>query len=96
MTGMSFTLVVFSFLAACAAAQGAKEGTAGDAQKLVKIHRVELEGSRLPAPSVMQLAQIKIGDEVNFVKLHATLQNATRSGKISFTPARARIATASF
>jgi hypothetical protein len=82
MNGMSFTLVVFSLLAACAAAQDAKEGTAGDAQKLVKIRRVELEGSRLPAPSVMRLAQIKIGDEVNFVKLHAALQNATRSGLI--------------
>jgi hypothetical protein len=82
MTEMRFPLVLFSLLVACASAQDAKEGTAGDAQKLVKIRRIEVEGSRLPAPSVIRLAQIKMGDEVNFVKLHAALQNATRSGLI--------------
>jgi hypothetical protein len=82
MTNMRSTLVVFSFLAACAFGQDAKEGTAGDAKKLVKVRRIDVEGSRLPAPSVIRLAQIKLGDEVDFLKLNAALQNATRSGLI--------------
>jgi len=38
-------------------AQDAKEATAGDAQKLVKIQRIkEVAGSRFPAPSITRLA----------------------------------------
>jgi hypothetical protein len=76
---MGFNFVVFSLLLASASEQDAKEATVGDTQKLVKIQRIVVEGSRLPAPSVVRLAQIKIGDEVNFVKLHTSLQDATRS-----------------
>jgi hypothetical protein len=83
--GASFTLVVFTLWVACASAQDAppaKELNAGDAQKLVTIRRIVVEGSRLPAPSIIGLAQIKIGDQVNFVKLHAALQHVTGSGLV--------------
>jgi hypothetical protein len=82
MTNMGLALAVFSLFFACASAQSAKEGTVGDAQKLVKIQRIVVEGSRLPASSVVRLTQIKIGDEVNFIKLNAALQAAVRSGLI--------------
>ena len=62
--------------------QEAKEGTAGDAQKLVTIRRITVEGSRFTALSVIHLAQIKAGDEVNFAKLYAAVQKATNSGLI--------------
>jgi len=80
---MGFLSVVFAFSLTAASAQDAKEATAGDAQKLVKIHRIIVEGTRLPALSVIHLAQIKAGDEVNFVKLHSALQRVTQSGLIS-------------
>jgi len=80
---MGFALAVFSLFLLAASGQAAKEGTAGDAQKLVKIRRIVVEGTRLPALSVIRLAQIKAGDEVNFIKLHSALQKVTQSGLIS-------------
>ena len=63
--------------------QEAKEGSAGDAQKLVKIEQIVIENTRLPAPSVLRLAQIKTGDQVNFIKLHSAMQKVTQSGLMS-------------
>jgi hypothetical protein len=63
--------------------QDAKEATAGDAQKLVTIRRIFVEGTRLPTLSVIRLAEIKVGDQVNFLKLHGALQKVTKSGLIS-------------
>jgi hypothetical protein len=63
--------------------QNAKEATAGDAQKLVTIHRIFVEGTRLPTLSVIHLADIKVGDQVNFLRLQGALQQVTRSGLIS-------------
>jgi hypothetical protein len=80
---MDFLFGVFSIFLSLAAGQDAKEATAGDAQKLVKIRRILVEGSRLSALSVIHLAQIKAGDEVNFIKLHGALQKVTQSGLIS-------------
>lgn len=77
---MRFLLVLASL--ALAAGQEAKEGTAGDAQKLVTIRKIAVEGTRLPARSVIRLAQIQIGDRVNFVKLNDALQKVMRSGLI--------------
>src|SRR6266849_3961878 len=76
---MVFLSVVFAL---SLSAQDAKEATAGDAQRLVKIQRIIVEGTRLPALSVIRLAQIKAGDQVNFVKLHAAMQKVTQSGLI--------------
>lgn len=66
-----------------AAWQDAKEATAGDAQKLVTIRRIFVEGTRLPALSVIRLAGIQAGDQVNFLKLNGALQKVTKSGLIS-------------
>lgn len=63
--------------------QDAKEATAGDAQKLVTLRRIFVEGTRLPTLSVVRLAEIKVGDQVNFLKLHEALQKVTKSGLIS-------------
>ena len=63
--------------------QTATEGTAGDALKLVTIRKITVEGSRFPALSVIKLAQIKAGDQVNFEKLYAAMQKAAKSGLIS-------------
>lgn len=62
--------------------QEPKEGTVGDAQKTVKIKQIVVEGTRLRALSVVNLAQIRAGDEVNFVKLQNALQKVTQSGLI--------------
>jgi hypothetical protein len=62
--------------------QGAKEGAPGDALKLVKIKRILVEGTRLPTLSVIRLAEIKAGDEVNFLKLNDALKKVTKSGLI--------------
>jgi hypothetical protein len=78
---MRFLLVLASL--ALATGQEAKEGTAGDAQKLVTIQKIAVEGTRLPARSVIRLAQIQVGDQVNFVKLNDALQKVMRSGLIS-------------
>jgi hypothetical protein len=80
---MPCTASTFCLLFLALSPQHAHEGTQGDGQKLVKIKRIEVEGSRFPAASVTRLAQIKAGDEVNFVKLHSALQNATKSGLIA-------------
>jgi hypothetical protein len=74
--------LIFAVLTLLFASQEAKEGTAGDAQKTVKIKRIVVEGTRLPALSVIHLAQIRAGDEVNFLKLHSALQKVTQSGLI--------------
>ena len=63
--------------------QEAKEGTAGDAQKLVTIRRIIVEGTRLPTLSVVRLAQIRAGDQVNFMKLRNALHKVTQTGLIS-------------
>jgi hypothetical protein len=63
--------------------QNAKEATTGDAQKLVTIRRIFVEGTRLPTPSVIRLAEIKVGDQVDFLKLNGALQKVTKSGLIS-------------
>ncbi len=63
--------------------QEAKEGTAGDAKKLVTIQQIVVEGTRLPGRSVVRLAQIKVGDQVNFIKLNDAMQKVTRSGLIA-------------
>ncbi len=78
---MRFMLVLASVVLALG--QEAKEGTAGDAQKLVTIREIAVEGTRLPGRSVIRLAQIKIGDQVNFLKLNDALQKVMRSGLIS-------------
>jgi hypothetical protein len=77
---MRLMLVLFSLVLVWG--QEAKEGTAGDAQRLVTIQRILVEGTRLPARSVVGLAQIKVGDQVNFVKLNNAMQKVTRSGLI--------------
>jgi hypothetical protein len=79
---MRLLFVVFPIFLAAVAAQDAKEGTAGDAQKLVKIRQIVVEGTRLPALSVIRLAQIKTGDETNFMKLQGAMQKVTQSGLI--------------
>jgi hypothetical protein len=63
--------------------QDAKEATAGDAQKLVTIRRIFVEGTRLPTLSVIHLAGIKAGDQVNFLKLHEAMQKVTKTGLIT-------------
>jgi hypothetical protein len=63
--------------------QAPTQGTVGDAEKLVTIKQILVEGTRLPASSVIRLAQIKTGDQVNFLKLHAAMQKVTQSGLIS-------------
>jgi hypothetical protein len=80
---MRYWLVLFAVFLTPAPAQEAKEGTAGDARKLVTIRRIIVENTRLPALSVVRLAQIKAGDEVNFLKLHSAMQKVTQSGLIS-------------
>jgi hypothetical protein len=77
----SLALFLTLFLAG-ALGQEAKEGTEGDAQKMVTIRRILVEGTRLPPRSVVGLAGIKAGDQVNFVKLHTAMQKATQSGLI--------------
>ncbi len=66
-----------------ASGQEAKEGIAGDAQKIVKIRRIFVEGTRLPTLSVIRLAQIKAGDDVNFAKLQGAFQKVVQTGLIS-------------
>src|SRR4051812_46435641 len=80
---MIFLSVVFSVSFTAAWAQDAKEATFGDAQKLVTIQQIVVEGTRFPAQSVIRLAQIKVGDQVNFVKLQGALQKVTQSGLIA-------------
>ena|SRR5271165_3520238 len=79
---MQILAVLASLSLAIAVAQEAREGTTGDAQKLVTVRRIVVEGSRIPALSVIGLAQIKAGDQVNFLKLNAALLKATQSGLI--------------
>lgn len=79
---MAFVFAAFSLFLVSASAQDAKEATVGDAQKLVTIRQILVEGTRLPARSIINLAQIKTGDEMNFVKLNTALQKVTRSGLI--------------
>ena len=80
---MCFCVAGFSLFLLVMPAQEVKEETSGDSRKVVKIQRILVEGTRLSAPSVIHLAQIKVGDEVNFIKLHAALQKVTQSGLIS-------------
>lgn len=60
----------------------AVEGTAGDAQKEVRIQRIVVEGSRLPAASVIRLVQLQVGQKVNFLTVHAAVQRASKVGLI--------------
>jgi len=55
---MRFLLVLAC--AALALGQEAKEGTVADAQRLVTIQSIVVEGTRLPARSVIRLAQLKL------------------------------------
>jgi hypothetical protein len=71
---MRFLLVIICLFLTAALGQEVKEGTAGDAQKMVTIRRIMVEGTRIPALSVIRLAQIKAGDQVNFVLLHAAMK----------------------
>lgn len=80
---MRLLLAFVSLSLLAAQAQDAKEGTPGDAQKLVKIKRILVEGTRLPTLSVIRLAQIKAGDQVNFAILQTALQKVTQTGLIS-------------
>src|SRR5258708_8078897 len=80
---MRILLVIAVFFVTALRGQQATEGSTGDAQKLVKIQQIIVEGTRLPALSVIRLAQIKAGDEVNFVKLRGALQKVTQTGLIS-------------
>ena len=73
---------LFLIFLAAAFCQEAKEGTAGDAKKLVTVRKIVVEGSRFPDASVIRLSQIKIGDQVNFVKLFEALQKVTKTGLI--------------
>ena len=80
---MRLVLALLILLRPTAQGQEPTQGTAGDAQKLVTIKRIVVEGTRLPMLSVIRLAQIKAGDQVNFVKLHGAMQKLTQSGLIS-------------
>jgi len=80
---MRIWLLLPAFLGATLHGQQATEGSAGDAQKLVKIQKIIVEGTRLPALSVIRLAQIKAGDEVNFIKLRGAMQKVTQTGLIN-------------
>jgi hypothetical protein len=80
---MRILFVLSSVLLTAAHAQEPKEGTAGDAQKVVTLRRIIVEGTRLPALSVIRLAKIKAGDQVDFVKLQQALRGVTQTGLIS-------------
>jgi hypothetical protein len=80
---MRLLLVLVCCFATVILGQEVKEGTAGDAQKIVTIRRIFVEGTRLPALSVIRLAQIKAGDEVNFVRLQSAFQKVVQTGLIS-------------
>ena len=79
---MKLLLLALTLCSWTARGQEAKEATAGDALKTVTIRKIEVEGSRLPALSVIRLAQIKAGDQVNFLKLHGAVSKAMQSGLI--------------
>ena len=79
---MQCRLLLISTLLLALSAQEAKEGAVGDARKTVTIKRILIEGTRLPPLSVIKLAQIKAGDEVNFLKLNAAMQKVTQTGLI--------------
>jgi hypothetical protein len=79
---MRLLVVMFLLVLMTASGQDAKEGSAGDAKKLVKIQRILVEGTRLPPLSVIRLAEIKAGDEVDFARLQSALQKVTRTGLI--------------
>jgi hypothetical protein len=81
--GMRLLFVLIAFCIATVQGQQPTQGTAGDAEKLVTIQQIVVEGTRLPQPSVIRLAQIKAGDQVNFLKLHAAMRKVTQSGLIS-------------
>lgn len=80
---MRFLLVLVCLFLPAASGRQAREGTAGDAQKMVTIKRIFVEGTRVPSLSVIRLAQIKAGDRVNFLILNAALQKVTKSGLIN-------------
>jgi hypothetical protein len=80
---MRCLFILFFLFLTVGLCQEAKEGTAGDAQRLVTIRRIIVEGTRLPTLSVIRLAEIKAGDEVNFSKLQSALKKATLTGLIS-------------
>ena len=75
--------VILQLLLPVVFAQQAKEGTAGDAQKMVTIRRIIVEGTRLPPLSVIRLAEIKVGDQVNFMKLNDAMRRVTKVGLIN-------------
>jgi outer membrane protein assembly factor BamA len=80
---MPLRCVLFFVLLTAALGQEAKEGSAGDARRVVTIRRITVQGTRLPTLSVIGLAQIKAGDQMNFDKLRRALQKVTASGLIS-------------
>jgi hypothetical protein len=79
---MRLLLVPIALCTAAVQGQQPTQGTAGDAETLVTIQQIVVEGTRLPALSVIHLAQIKAGDQVNFLKLHAAMRKVTQSGLI--------------
>ena len=80
---MRLSFVLIALCIAPVQGQQPTQGTAGDAQKLVTVQQIVVEGTRLPAQSVIHLAQIKVGEQVNFLKLHAAMGKVTQSGLIS-------------
>lgn len=80
---MRLLFVLITLFRTSALGQQATQSTASDAEKLVKIQQIVVEGTRLPALSVIRLAQIKAGDQVNFTKLHDAMQRVTQSGLIA-------------
>ncbi len=80
---MHFLSVLLALVAIVSWGQEPREGAPGDAKKLVKIRRIVVEGTRLPTLSVIRLAEIKAGDEVDFPKLQKALHKVTQTGLIN-------------
>lgn len=80
---MRILFVFFSLLLATAPAQEVTVGTVEEAKKMVILQRIIVEGTRLPPFSVIRLAQIKAGDQVNFFVLYSAMQKVTNTGLIS-------------
>jgi hypothetical protein len=72
---MRLLFVLIALSSAAVRGQQPTQGTAGDAEKLVTVQQIVVEGTRLPQASLIRLAQIKAGDQVNFLKLHAAAES---------------------
>ena len=53
-----------------------------DAKKMVTLRDFAVSGTRFPAASVVRLAGLHTGKQVNFLALHEALQKVTRTGLI--------------